>query len=98
MQALFRNRGMAADEAVANIRKVLGSVVRVSVCDGRVLIGTLICIDGEGNTVLQDCEEWIEPSTASGENRVEASRRWLGLLNIKRDLLISLEADASRLR
>lgn len=87
-----------ASTAADDIRKILGSVVRATVSDGRVLIGTLVCIDGEGNTVLQDCEEWVEPAAAARENRVEAARRWLGLLNIKKELLVALEADAALLQ
>ena len=50
--------------------------------------------DGAGNTVLAEAEEWAPAADVALENRVEAARRWVGLLNIKQALLVRLEADS----
>ena len=79
------------------VQKLLGTLVRAHVTDGRVFVGTLACVDGAGNTVLSECEEWAPAAELAQENRVEAARRWVGLLNIKGELLVRLEADSAAL-
>jgi len=76
------------------VQKLLGSTVRAHVTDGRSFVGTLVCVDGAGNTVLAEAEEWAPAADVALENRVEAARRWVGLLNIKQALLVRLEADS----
>jgi small nuclear ribonucleoprotein (snRNP)-like protein len=86
-----------AEEATITVRKLLGTLVRAHVTDGRSFVGTLACVDGAGNTVLSECEEWAPAAEVAQENRVEAARRWVGLLNIKPALLVKLDANSAAL-
>lgn len=81
--------------ALAQITTLLGQYLRVSVADGRVLVGRLSCIDAVGNVVLSDCEE--APAAAAGETRVEAARRWLGLVSINSKHVVSIWCDSRAL-
>lgn len=83
---------------MADATALLGQYLRVSVTDGRVLIGRLVCIDAFGNTVLTDAEELpASAAVAAAESRLEAARRWIGPVSIKSEFIVKAEADSARL-
>lgn len=84
---------MAAER---DVKALLGQYLRVTVTDGRVLIGKLACIDAFGNTVLFEAEELPASSAvAASESRLEAARRWIGPISIKSEFIVKAEADSA---
>jgi small nuclear ribonucleoprotein (snRNP)-like protein len=79
------------------VKRLLGSYVRVSVTDGRVLLGRLTCLDALGNTVLADCEEAAPVEQLAAESRTEAARRWIGAVSIKPQFIVRVECDSAAL-
>ena len=83
---------------LARCSRLLSQLIRVHTSDGRLLVGRLVCLDAVGNTVLSDCEEAPrDPDTAAAETRVEAARRWIGLVNINPKHILRIECDARAL-
>ncbi|GAA5944592.1 uncharacterized protein JCM15063_000049 [Sporobolomyces koalae] len=80
--------------AIDLITALLGSSLRVTVpSTSRQFIGTFVCIDPQGNLVLDQTREW-EVEIESGSGRVEqrnGSGRNVGLVLIKRGIWGSIE-------
>ena len=70
----------------------MGSRARVVVTDGRILIGTLECIDKDRNVLLSACD--VYRVRKRGEADEEEEKRLLGLACIARKHLVSLEMAA----
>lgn len=61
----------------------LNEQLRVSISDGRVFIGALICFDNHKNIILKDCSEFAKKTIKlkSGDKERELTR-YLGLVLI----------------
>lgn len=74
---------------------LLGSLLRVTLTDGRVLLGRLHCVDWKQNVVLRDTELSRPPEVLEGETRAEAQKRYMGLVAIAAQHVVSYEVEAA---
>jgi len=59
-----------ATPAIAKLASTLGRTYRVTVQDGRVFVGIFVCIDHDGNLVLDRTSEFEPRGTKAGERAV----------------------------
>lgn len=74
-----------ASPALDVVRGWLGRHMRVTLTDGRVLVGRLHCLDWQRNILLQDALLWRAPdataaAAAAAETPAEAAKRALGVV------------------
>lgn len=58
------------DNARSQIKDWLHKPMRVSITDGRVLVGVLLCTDRDRNLILGNCNEYIGTPSEQEEFRV----------------------------
>ncbi|CEG36419.1 U1 snRNP component [Plasmopara halstedii] len=58
-------------EATLELMKLLGSLVRLRISDGRVIIGRFHCFDKHQNVILRDAREFAPTYTGVGKNSKE---------------------------
>ena len=73
---------------------LLGSPLRVTLTDGRVLLGRLHAIDWQQNIVLRDTELWLAAEARARETRAEAVKRHLGLVAVSAQHVVAYEQRA----
>ncbi|UJR20988.1 hypothetical protein I4U23_024090 [Adineta vaga] len=59
-----------SDQAQQKIKQWLNKPMRVSIVDGRVLVGVLLCTDRDQNLILGNCNEYIGSPSEQEEFRV----------------------------
>ncbi len=67
-------------------------LVRVTLTDGRVIVGRLQCIDRSRNLVLQGAEAWASPEVLRAETPEETARRFIGPVMVPGSALVRCEA------
>mmetsp|Transcript_1091 Transcript_1091/g.2393 ORF Transcript_1091/g.2393 Transcript_1091/m.2393 type:complete len:125 (+) Transcript_1091:72-446(+) len=70
------------------LKKCVNRRARITLSDGRVVAGTFICFDYQGNVLMNNAEE----EKRSAESKVET--RHLGMIMVKPQHLVKLEAEA----
>ncbi|CAE7948112.1 NAA38, partial [Symbiodinium sp. KB8] len=60
------------------VRALLDTLVQVTVSDGRVIMGTLKCVDGLGNIVLGQAELARSPDAIAAESPQQRRQQWMG--------------------
>jgi len=68
--------------------------VRISLHDGRQLVGTFLAFDKHMNLVIADCEEYRKIKDKSGSGEEREVKRMLGLLLLRGDSVASLTPEA----
>lgn len=72
--------------------------VRITLNDGRMLVGTFMAFDRHMNVVLSDCEEFrrVKVSVAGKKDQTEEreAKRGLGLIMIRGETIVSFTAEA----
>jgi small nuclear ribonucleoprotein B and B' len=68
--------------------------VRISLHDGRQLVGTFLAFDRHMNLVIADCEEYRKIKDKSGSGEEREVKRMLGLLLLRGDSVASLTPEA----
>ncbi len=68
--------------------------VRISLHDGRQLVGTFLAFDRHMNLVVADCEEYRKIKDKSGSGEEREVKRMLGLLLLRGDSVASLTPEA----
>jgi small nuclear ribonucleoprotein (snRNP)-like protein len=83
--------------AIAHLTSTLGSTYRVTISSGRSFVGSFVCIDPQGNLVLERTTEY-EGEVGQGEGRdvgmVLVPRKWW--TKVERELLPGEEADEDK--
>ncbi|XP_078615726.1 N-alpha-acetyltransferase 38, NatC auxiliary subunit-like [Branchiostoma floridae x Branchiostoma japonicum] len=76
-------------EGRQKLRSWLNKSLRVSMTDGRTLIGVFLCTDRDKNVILGSCQEYIQdPDNTSGEDP-----RVLGLAMVPGHHILKIEYD-----
>ena len=68
--------------------------VRVTLHDGRQLVGTFLAFDRHMNLVISDCEEYRKIKDKSGSGEEREVKRMLGLLLLRGEGISSLTPEA----
>ena len=68
--------------------------VRITLHDGRQLIGTFMAFDRHMNLVISDCEEYRKIKDKSGSGEEREVKRMLGLLLLRGEGIASLTPEA----
>lgn len=67
---------VSVGEPTLEIMKVLGSLVRLRISDGRVIVGRFHCFDKHQNVILKDAREFAPTRVGLGKNsKVKAGAR-----------------------
>ncbi len=80
---------LQVEQARKQIKDWLNKSMRVSIIDGRVLVGVLLCTDRDQNLILGNCNEYIGSPSEQEEFRV------LGLALIPGQHIQSIYIDES---
>ncbi|KAL1530769.1 hypothetical protein AB1Y20_001667 [Prymnesium parvum] len=80
-----------APAAVLELRKHLDAPLRVGLADGRVVVGTFVCLDKQRNLLLVDALEWRWFGAAGG-GAAERAQRHLGVVLVPRKWVESCHA------
>jgi len=73
---------------------LLGETLKVTLTDGRFVVGTFQCLDKKKNFILYNCEE---TRRVSDENGVEGdAKRSLGLVMVPGKHLVSVELEEKK--
>ncbi|GAA6006072.1 hypothetical protein JCM11491_002020 [Sporobolomyces phaffii] len=91
----------AVTDSIERVAGLLGTALRISVpSTRREFIGTFVCIDPQGNLVLDQAREWeveVDPATGAIVKRTgDADGRDVGLVLIKRAIWGTVERLKSR--
>ena len=78
--------------ALSACRPLLGSFLRISLKDGRVLVGRLHCVDWQQNIILRDTELWLPLAQLEQEQKGEAEKRAMGQVAVAARHVLSYEA------
>eukprot|EP01100_Stratorugosa_tubuloviscum_P000602 TRINITY_DN1131_c1_g1_i1.p1 TRINITY_DN1131_c1_g1~~TRINITY_DN1131_c1_g1_i1.p1 ORF type:complete len:115 (-),score=49.26 TRINITY_DN1131_c1_g1_i1:169-513(-) len=70
-------------ENISKVEKLLGSILKIEIIDGRIFIGKLYCFDKLQNIILQDCSE------------LKKEKRNIGLLLIAWKNIVSCQIASS---
>ncbi|XP_077991381.1 N-alpha-acetyltransferase 38, NatC auxiliary subunit-like isoform X2 [Glandiceps talaboti] len=71
------------------LRSWLNKRMKISMTDGRTLIGTFLCTDKDRNVILGSCEEYVNPP----ESECKEDPRVLGLAMVPGPHIVSIEVD-----
>mmetsp|Transcript_12613 Transcript_12613/g.24497 ORF Transcript_12613/g.24497 Transcript_12613/m.24497 type:complete len:122 (+) Transcript_12613:3-368(+) len=71
------------------LKKCVNRQARITLSDGRVVMGTFICFDYQGNVLMNNAEE---QKRGTGSNTIE--NRHLGMIMVKPQHLVKLETEA----
>jgi len=83
------NEIQSAENAREKLKTWLNKPMRVSIIDGRVLVGVLLCTDRDQNLILGSCNEYIGSPSEQEEFRV------LGLALVPGQHIQSIYIDES---
>lgn len=67
--------------------------VRITLHDGRQLVGTFLAFDRHMNLVVSDCEEYRKIKDKSGSGEEKEFKRTLGLLLLRGESIVSMTAE-----
>eukprot|EP01138_Halocafeteria_seosinensis_P008930 gb/GECG01009127.1/.p1 GENE.gb/GECG01009127.1/~~gb/GECG01009127.1/.p1 ORF type:complete len:109 (+),score=21.25 gb/GECG01009127.1/:1-327(+) len=70
---------------------LLNRVCRVTIQDGRVLVGILKCFDRDRNMVLAEAEEYRTPEEVAKEDEPERRKHTMGMVMVPGDKLCKFE-------
>ena len=75
--------------AVAGARELLDGALRVTLTDGRVVVGVFTCFDTQRNVLLADCQETQQ---GEGADMAGQTKRHLGLVIVPREHIVACHA------
>eukprot|EP01089_Gocevia_fonbrunei_P022541 TRINITY_DN9150_c0_g1_i2.p1 TRINITY_DN9150_c0_g1~~TRINITY_DN9150_c0_g1_i2.p1 ORF type:complete len:204 (+),score=59.13 TRINITY_DN9150_c0_g1_i2:65-676(+) len=67
-------------ENIQKLRDLVSKTLRLTLTDGRIFIGSLLCVDKQKNFILSDCKEYRRIKTANDKEKEE--KRNVGLVAI----------------
>lgn len=73
--------------------QMVHSRLRLTLVDGRTLVGQLLAYDKHLNLVLADCEESRVPRKAAGKSGAPEMRRTLGLVMLRGEQVVSMSPE-----
>ncbi|GLE05200.1 hypothetical protein PINS_up014188 [Pythium insidiosum] len=68
---------VSVGDATQRVMALLGTVVRIKITDGRVLLGTFHCVDKQQNVILTDTREFL-PRQRHDSNSSSSSKKKKG--------------------
>eukprot|EP00285_Hemiselmis_virescens_P018259 CAMPEP_0173394552 /NCGR_PEP_ID=MMETSP1356-20130122/28106_1 /TAXON_ID=77927 ORGANISM="Hemiselmis virescens, Strain PCC157" /NCGR_SAMPLE_ID=MMETSP1356 /ASSEMBLY_ACC=CAM_ASM_000847 /LENGTH=122 /DNA_ID=CAMNT_0014352965 /DNA_START=26 /DNA_END=394 /DNA_ORIENTATION=- len=94
--ALPDNSRKAVDEKaqpmLAAVKRYVNRRMRITLTDGRVVVGTCICIDYQGNILMNNADELTTKTRPDGTLETLDSRN-LGMIMVKPQHLAKCEAE-----
>ena len=79
------------------LRSWLNSSLRITMSDGRVLIGIFLCTDRDANIILGSCSEYLPEEEVSDELPSESEEpRMLGLVMVPGKHIVNISIDQNK--
>lgn len=79
---------------VSKMTQMVGCRLRVTLVDGRVLIGQMLAYDKHMNLVLSECEEFRLTRKGATSSGAESVRRMLGMLVLRGEEIVSATVES----
>lgn len=85
------SEAVKSNPALSSFSELLDAEIRVTLEDGRKIIGIVHALDSDGSIVLHKAEEWVAAEKQAAERVYETRMRWLGYIAVPGTAVVAVE-------